>query len=239
MARFCAPLHALRDLNDAVDLRFAASSCTATVMDSTHVSLSFVSWICSSEDAAGDVTVSVKLSSLMTGLGLASSPGDGFSISMDSAESDTITLILDEGDTTVNLKLLESDDETMGAPSYDQGLIVKCDTARFRDVCKELSSLGDTVTFFSDSKNITLHTSGDIGTAKITLRPYSVSNPQRIGPLSISLRYLNSIMKANSISNHVTLGMVDGMPIQVGLTSPDVSLNCFVAPKIEDEDPRA
>lgn len=234
--RFLAPLWALRDLNDVLDLTFSDASCTATVLDSTHVSLSFVSWICASSDVSEDVCIAIKLSSLVTALGLASNPQDAFTIEIASADADTITVLLDGGDTTVDLRLLENVAESMSRPGYEDAVSFRFETPRIRDVCKELSSLGDTVTLRCQDSNLVLQTTGDVGNAKITMRPTQlVHSTASSAPVSVGLRYLNSIMKAYTISSTVVLGLMDGMPLRVSFESPDVKMHCFVAPKLEDD----
>jgi proliferating cell nuclear antigen PCNA len=235
IARFVAPLYALKDLNDSLQIIFGRTSCRAVVMDTAHVSVSFVSWMCDG-GVENDVVVSIRLSNLLTALQLARDSADAFSLELESADSDTVTLVMDEGDTMVQLKLMDSDTEMMNTPPFENATECIFDTSRLREVCKELSLLGDTVTFQCDGVNLVLHASGDIGNAKITLRPISVVNPAVVGPLGISLRYMNSVLKASTVSPRVALSFLDGMPLRVHLSSDDVAMESYIAPKIQDDE---
>jgi proliferating cell nuclear antigen PCNA len=236
IARFVAPLHALKDLNDSLQIVFGRTSCRAVVMDTAHVSVSFVSWVSMCDGGVDrDVVVSIRLSNLLTALQLARDSADAFSLELESIESDTMILVMDEGDTTVHLRLMESDTEMMDTPPFENATECVFDTSRFRDVCRELSLLGDTVTFQCDGTNLILHASGDIGNAKITLRPISVVNPAVVGPLGISLRYMNSVLKAYTVSSRVIVSFLDSYPVKVQLSSDDVAMESYIAPKIPDE----
>lgn len=235
IARFVAPLYALKDLNDSLQIIFGRTSCRAVVMDTAHVSVSFVSWMCDGI-VNDDVVVSIRLSNLLTALQLARDSMDSFSLELESVGADTMTLVMDDGDTTVQLRLVDSDLDMMDTPPFDNATECVFDTSRLREVCKELSLLGDTVTFQCDGSNLILHASGDIGNAKITLRPISIVNPAVVGPLAVSLRYMNSVLKAYTVSSRVGVSFLDSMPLRVHLASDDVTMESYIAPKIQDDD---
>lgn len=237
--RFTAPLYALKDLNDSLQLVFSKSSetetyCRAIVLDSAHVSVSFVSWLCNLQGDRDELTLSVRLQSLLTSLQLAKDANDPCTMSV-SDNLDIVTLSMDGGDTTVDVRLLDADGESLDAPPMDEVCVMSFDTSRFRDVCRELSLLGDTVTFASDGTTLTLSTRGDIGNATITLRPASVAAAQTVTGVPISLRYLNSVLKSWTVSPRVTLSIRDAMPLCLSLESDDVSLTCYIAPKLDDD----
>lgn len=239
VGRFTAPLHALRDLNDHVHLVFGRATCRATVVDTAHVSLSFVTWIGSSDDMndESETHATVRISSILTALCLSPDMKDQFTISLDSSESDNMSIYLDGNRTEVSLRLITDHDEEIDIPSYDQALEFHFQTQRIRDVFRELSTIGDTVSFsYSvDDNAVVMITSGDIATAKIRLKPLSVTNPSSLGGVSVSLRYLNSVMKSHPISSRVSISLIEGMPVLVQLRSEDVIISSYIAPKIEDE----
>jgi len=237
VGRFIAPLQALRDLNDSLHLVFTRSTCRATVVDTAHVSLSFVTWICSSDDVsdATDIHATVRISSILTALALSSETRDPFTISLESSDSDVMGIMLDGDATEVNLRLLTSDGESIDVPSYDQAFRIQLDSHRVRDVFRELSTIGDTVSFSVDADEVTMLTVGDIATARIRLKPVSITNPNSIGPISVSLRYLNSVMKSHGISPVILISIVDGMPLRLEIRSDDVGIVSYIAPKIDDD----
>jgi len=233
--RFTAALYALKDLNDVLQLQMTQSECRAIVLDSAHVSVSFVSWHCQDDGATENGTVCIGIQALLTALSMSASSSSPFSIVMDSFDSDTMTVCMDGGDTVVHLRLMDRELETLTAPDFETAMRVVFETARFRDVCRELSLIGDTVTFQSDGQSLILVTTGNIGNARITLRPEQVVHAAPITPLSISLRYINSVLKSWTVSTHVSLSFVTDMPLCILLESPDVSLKCYIAPKLEEE----
>lgn len=232
--RFVAPLQCLRELNDSIHLVFQGGRCKATVVDTAHVSLSIASW--GYTGSPDTVAIYLKLSSLVTALGLSSDDKAPFSLVVDSPGSDTMTVVMDDGDTHVNLKLLDGDMDDMDVFPYDQSVKVEFDTWRIKNVCRELSTIGDTVALASGPDgHIVLTTTGDIGTARITMRPLVITNPKNQHGVSISLRYLNSIFKSHTISSVTHFSIEQGMPLKVSLLAQDVGLECFVAPKLEDD----
>jgi proliferating cell nuclear antigen len=109
----------------------------------------------------------------------------------------------------------------------------------------DLASIGDTVVISVTKDGIKFSTSGDMGSANITLKQNTaVDNKdeqtviEAAEPVSLSfaLRYLNSFAKATPLAPSVTLSMSKDLPIVVNYAMADVGhIAFYLAPKIEDE----
>ncbi|KAL5716995.1 hypothetical protein ACHQM5_010088 [Ranunculus cassubicifolius] len=98
---------------------------------------------------------------------------------------DVITLKADDGSDTVTflfespnndkiadfeMKLMDIDSEHLGIPEAEYQAIVKMPSAEFTRICKDLSSIGDTVIISVTKEGVKFSTKGDIGTANIVCR---------------------------------------------------------------------
>ena len=118
-------------------------------------------------------------------------------------------------------------------------------SAEFARIVRDLSSIGDTVVISVTKDGIKFSTSGDMGSANITLKQNTaVDNKdeqtviEAAEPVSLSfaLRYLNSFAKATPLAPSVTLSMSKDLPIVVNYAMADVGhIAFYLAPKIEDE----
>lgn len=109
----------------------------------------------------------------------------------------------------------------------------------------DLASIGDTVVISVTKDGIKFSTSGDMGSANITLKQNTaVDNKdeqtviEAAEPVSLSfaLRYLNSFAKATPLAPSVTLSMSKDLPVVVNYAMADVGhIAFYLAPKIEDE----
>ena len=131
-------------------------------------------------------------------------------------------------------------------PTSKTELQVKMPSAEFARIVRDLSSIGDTVVISVTKDGVKFSTSGDMGSANITLKQNSsadkpeeattidVSEPVT---LSFALRYLNSFAKATPLAPSVTLSMSRELPIVVNYSIEDVGhIAFYLAPKIEDEE---
>lgn len=116
----------------------------------------------------------------------------------------------------------------------------------FARICKDLSSIGDTVVISVTKEGVKFSTTGDIGSANIVCRRNtSVDKPEEStiiemnDPVSLTfaLRYLNSFTKATPLSNSVKISMSSDLPVVVEYNIADMGyIRYYLAPKIEDDD---
>jgi len=142
------------------------------------------------------------------------------------------------------LKLMDIDSEHLGIPENDYDSTVKMPSAEFQRICKDLSSIGDTVEISVTKDAVKFATNGDIGSANVLCKQNKTADSdemieidikQPVG-LTFALRYLNSFAKATPLSSHVTLKLSSELPMVVEYYIPDTgNLSFFLAPKMEEK----
>ena len=143
------------------------------------------------------------------------------------------------------LKLMDIDSEHLGIPDTEYAATVKMPSAEFARICRDLSSIGDTVTISVSKDGVKFATTGDIGQANITCRQntsvdkdnQTIIDLQEPVTLTFALRYLNSFTKATPLAPMVQLQMSKELPVVVQYLIADMGyVRYYLAPKIEDEE---
>ena len=143
------------------------------------------------------------------------------------------------------LKLMDIDSEHLGIPETDYEATIKMPSAEFQRICRDLASIGDTVTIAVTKDGVKFTTAGDIGDANITLRQNADDEKEKNISIELSepvtltfaLRYLNSFTKATPLSDQVMIRLSAQLPIVVQYVIESVGyVAYFLAPKIEDEE---
>lgn len=151
------------------------------------------------------------------------------------------------------------DSEQLGIPETEYSSIVTLPSAEFTRICKELSSIAETGTYYiilalyffnivnieTSKEYVKFSINGENGTGNITLKQkydpekkdenvtLEVDEPVN---LSFALRYLNLFNKASNLSPSVTLHLSNETPLVVEYTIEKLgSLKFYLAPKINDE----
>jgi len=193
------------------------------------------------------------------------------------ANDDAITLKADDNSDTVaflfeakrqhrmshfTLKLIDIDAEHLGIPDTDYKTIIKMPSAEFQRICKELATIGETVSIHATKDGVKFSVSGDAGTGNIICKKGGSSDDSEDDAVSIkleeevnltfALRYLNFFAKATPLSPFVTLKMSPEVPLVVEYAITDTittgkgkdsekdvkdmgHIRYYLAPKIEDE----
>lgn len=68
------------------------------------------------------------------------------------------------------MKLMDIDSEHLGIPEAEYHAIVKMPSSEFARICRDLSSIGDTVVISVTKEGVKFSTKGDIGSANIVCR---------------------------------------------------------------------
>lgn len=143
-----------------------------------------------------------------------------------------------------NLKLMDIDQETMAIDETEYAVTIDMPSTEFQRICRDLSVLSDSVQIEVTKDGIRFSADGDIGAGSIHLKPKTdisdetknvsihVSEPTK---LSFNLKYLLFTCKSGSLSNVVTLSMLEGQPISINYQLPAGHVQFFLAPKIDDE----
>lgn len=122
---------------------------------------------------------------------------------------------------------------------------MKLPSGEFQRICRDLSTLGDSVTITVTKDGVKFTTNGDTSNGNITLRPHSnadreeeqvVIDMQDPVTLNFALRYLNFFTKATPLSDCVTLSMSKDSPLVVEYRMEIGYIRYYLAPKIDDEE---
>lgn len=144
------------------------------------------------------------------------------------------------------MNLMDIDSEHLGIPDREHTATVKMPASEFHSVCRDLSTIGETVTIAVTKEGVQFTASGDTGKGTITHRNNSsvddesqqvVINVSEELTLSFALRYLNFFTKATGLADSVTLSMTADMPLVVEYRIEEMGyIRYFLAPKIDDDE---
>jgi len=218
-------------------------------MDSSHVSLvamnlkaeGFAEFSCSE-----DITLGLQLEQLNKVL-KCSGAKDSLQILAETTETLKLTFENASQDklNTFDVKLLTVDEESLAIPETEYKCIVTMPSTEFANICRNLGTLGDSVTISATKNGVCFNTSGDMAGANILLKHNETAENEKSikiemeEPLTqqFALRYLNNFAKSSVLSNQVTLCMSDEVPLKVEFKMDDLgTVKFFLAPKIGDED---
>ncbi|KAH7659802.1 Proliferating cell nuclear antigen PCNA protein [Dioscorea alata] len=164
--------------------------------------------------------------------------------------SDTITFTFEtptqDKIADFEMKLRDIDSEHLSIEEAKYHAIVKMPSREFARICKDLSSIGDTVVIPMTKEGIKFSTRGNIGNANNVCRhnttvgkPKEATIIEMQEPVSstFALRYMNSFTKATPLSNTVTISLSSELPVVVEYKVADMGyIKFYLAPKIEDDE---
>lgn len=122
------------------------------------------------------------------------------------------------------MKLMDIDSEHLAVPETEYHARIKMPANEYQRICRDLSSIGDTVTLTVSKDGVRFSTSGDIGSANITCRHSTTADKEGsqthielVEPVSLTfaLRYLSSFAKATPLSDSVTITITKDLPVVV------------------------
>ncbi|CAM8961482.1 hypothetical protein QQ045_005358 [Rhodiola kirilowii] len=247
-------MEAIKDL--VVDANFDCSSSgfSLQAMDSSHVAL--VALLLRSEGfehyrCDRNLSIGMNLGNMSKMLKCAGND-DIITIKADDG-SDTVTFMFESPTqdkiSDFEMKLMDIDSEHLGIPEAEYHAIVRMPAAEFARICKDLSSIGDTVVISVTKEGVKFSTRGDIGTANIVLRQNTtVDKPEEATiiemnepvSLTFALRYMNSFTKATPLSNTVTISLSSELPVVVEYKIAEMGyIRFYLAPKIEEDEDEA
>ncbi|KAJ7298300.1 hypothetical protein O6H91_08G102000 [Diphasiastrum complanatum] len=244
-------LEAIKDLVTDANFDCSATGFSLQAMDSSHVAL--VALLLRSEGfehyrCDRNLSMGMNLNNMAKMLKCAGND-DIITIKADDG-GDSVTFMFESPTqdkiSDFEMKLMDIDSEHLGIPETEYQAIVKMPAQEFMRICRDLSSIGDTVVISVTKEGVKFSTAGDIGSANIVCRQNtSVDKPEDATviemhepvSLTFALRYLNSFTKATPLSSTVTVSMSIEMPIVVEYKIADMGyLRFYLAPKIEEED---
>merc|ERR1712216_56522 len=243
-------LESIKDLVTDANFDCSNNGFALQAMDSSHVSL--VALLLRSDGfehyrCDRNMTMGMNLSNMSKMLKCA---GNDDIITMKADDTgDVVTFMFESPDqdkiSDFELKLMDIDSEHLGIPDTEYAATVKMPSAEFARICRDLSSIGDTVTISVSKDGVKFATTGDIGQANITCRQntsvdkdnQTVIDLQEPVTLTFALRYLNSFTKPTPLAPMVQLQMSKELPVVVQYLIADMGyVRYYLAPKIEDEE---
>ncbi|KAI0504206.1 hypothetical protein KFK09_015156 [Dendrobium nobile] len=214
-------LEAIKDLVTDANFDCSATGFSLQAMDSSHVAL--VALLLRSEGfehyrCDRNISMGMNLNNMSKMLKCAGND-DIITIKGDDG-SDTVTFMFESPNqdkiSDFEMKLMDIDSEHLGIPEAEYHAIVKMPSSEFGRICKDLSSIGDTVVISVSKEGVKFSTRGDIGSANIVCRQNkTVDKPEEA-----------TIIEMN-----------EPLPVVVEYKIADMGyIRFYLAPKIEDEE---
>jgi len=244
-------LESLKDLVTDANFDCSSSGFSLQAMDSSHVAL--VALLLRSEGfehyrCDRNISMGMNLNNMAKMLKCAGND-DIITIKADDG-GDTVTFMFESPNqdriSDFEMKLMDIDSEHLGIPDAEYQAIVRMPSSEFARICKDLSSIGDTVVISVTKEGVKFSTRGDIGSANIVCRQNTtVDKPEEATviemnepvSLTFALRYMNSFTKATSLSESVTISLSSELPVVVEYKIADMGyIRFYLAPKIEDDE---
>jgi proliferating cell nuclear antigen len=244
-------LDALKELVEDANLECSSSGISCQAMDNSHVAL--VAMELNSEGfepyrCDRNITLGIKLST-MTRVIKCASNDDSITLRCQDG-TDSLTVLFENPNqdkmSQFEVKLMDIDSEHLGIPDSEYSAMVQLPSGEFQRICRDLSQFGESVVIACTKDGVEFSGSGDIGSAKISLRQTSSVDKEEEQvaielnqpvTLTFATRYLVSFSKATPLSSTVTLSLKADTPLVVEYKISDVGhLRYYLAPKIADED---
>ncbi len=120
------------------------------------------------------------------------------------------------------MQLVNLNMDHLGIPEMEYDALVIMPSEEWRKVLRDLGMFGDTVTITCTKAGMGFHASGDLGKATINISQCGKVEEPRIGLeillnnpvwMNFSLRYLNIIASASTISRDVIISLTKDQPI--------------------------
>lgn len=244
-------VEALKELVTEVNFDVSSNGISLQAMDSSHVCLvafhlradGFDHWRCDRP-----LNMGIHIGNLSKVLKCAGND-DIITLKADD-NGDTLTLMFESEKqdrvSDFDLKLMSIESEHLGIPDQEYSAEVRMPSSEYQRICRDLASIGDTVLISATKEGVKFSTTGDIGTANITLRQNMTAEKveeqtaiELHDPvaLTFALRYLNNFSKATALSSSVKIALTKDLPIVVEYTIGEMGyIKYFLAPKIEDEE---
>ncbi|GER34954.1 proliferating cell nuclear antigen [Striga asiatica] len=244
-------LESVKDLVNDANFDCSPTGFSLQAMDSSHVAL--VSFLLRAEAfdhyrCDRSLTMGMNLANMAKMLRCAA--GDDIITMKADDGTDTVTFMFENPSqdkiSDFEMKLMDIDSEHLGIPDTEYEAIVRMPSAEYSRICRDFSSIGDTVVISVTKEGVKFSTRGDIGTANIVCRQNTtVDNPEDATVIEMekpvtqtfALRYMNAFAKAAPVSSQVTISLSLELPIVVEYKISEVGyLRFYLAPKIEEED---
>jgi proliferating cell nuclear antigen len=245
-------VESIRELVTDVNIDCTSSGLSLQSMDDAHVTLvimqlradGFDSYRCDRTIPIGinmsSLSKIIKCGNNEDALTLkANDDGETLSIVFESPKGDKVS--------DYELKLMDLDIEHLAVPDASYDVNVRMSAAEFQRICRDLQNISESVTISAIKDCLKFSAEGEIANGSVLVRQNSsvdadskmATQINMIQPasLGLSLKFLNMFTRATSLSEHVILGLSDGVPMLVEYPIDDLGyLRFYLAPKVGDDD---
>jgi len=163
---------------------------------------------------------------------------------------DTVTFVFESEKqdrvSDYQLKLMDIDSDHLGIPDTNYDAQVKMPSSEFQRICRDLATIGDSVTVACTKEGVKFSTSGELGSGNVAIKQTSgidkeddavVIDLNQAVTLTFALRYLNLFTKATSLSPTVSLSFSKDVPLLVEYKINEIGYARFyLAPKISEDE---
>jgi len=244
-------LESIKDLVAEANFDCNASGISLQAMDSSHVSL--VAMLLRAEGfdpyrCDRNVSLGINLGSMSK---ILKCSGNDDIITIKAEDSgDTVTFVFESEKqdrvSDYQLKLMDIDSDHLGIPDTNYDAQVKMPSSEFQRICRDLATIGDSVTVACTKEGVKFSTSGELGSGNVAIKQTSgidkeddavVIDLNQAVTLTFALRYLNLFTKATSLSPTVSLSFSKDVPLLVEYKINEIGYARFyLAPKISEDE---
>lgn len=235
-------LDAVSSMVDAVSIDFTDEGMMMQAMDSSHVSLCFLTL-----DGKGfhayecEKHTSVGLN-LVHASKIVKCAANDDSVALQVGESEDLVDIRITGKgesgraSSFQLRLMDVEQERLNIPPVEYSCVVVMKSSEFQKTVRDLLIMGDTCRVSATPECVTFSSSGDIGKASMDVDVIENLSTDNVS-MEFALRYMSLFTKASSLSDKVSIMMSNDCPMCVEYDMGDMgSLKYFLAPKLDDDD---
>jgi len=238
--QFTNVVNVIKDLINDTTLYITGNGIHMSTMDANHICLCkfnldrdlFSEFIC---DEKAEIGLNINIISKILNC---SSNINSLSLELENEDSDKMTFYF-TGDyqMSFNINLINLENSTHNIDDSNYNNYIKLESKKFNSIIKDLQIIGDIVELICENNNIIFKTSGDSGDLEIKLIEDDIIDIQNNESYSdsFSLVYLNTFTKALTVSNFVTLKLLNNSPmiVEFYINETEISyLKFYLAPKI-------
>ena len=244
-------VEAIRELVTDVNIDCTSAGLSLQSMDDAHVTLvmlqlkssGFESYRCDRT-----IPIGINMSSLSKIIKCGNNEDTLTLKADDNGETLSINFRSPKGDkvSEYDLKLMDLDMEHLAVPDASYDVTVRMSSSEFQRIVRDLQNISESVTISAIKDCLKFAAEGEIanGTILVSQNTATDSDKQATqiimsqpASLGLSLKFLNMFAKATSLSDHVMLGLSDGVPMLVEYPIEDLGyLRFYLAPKVGDDD---
>lgn len=244
-------IDAVKDLVETANWDCSGAGIALQAMDASHVSLVSLLLRCEGFEpyrCDRNLSLGINMAS-MTKILKCAANDDVITLKAEE-EPDSVTFMFESQKNDriceYEMKLMDIESEHLQIPDASHDAVVKLPASEFQRICRDLSTISESVIITVNKEGVKFSASGELGTGNITLKPSSsvdeekdnnvVIELQETVSLTFALRFLCNFTKATALSESVTLSLSKDVPLVVEYRIGEIGyIRYYLAPKIEDE----